>query len=175
MHNKQAVSFTRKQDGYTVRVERMLPFDASAVWAALTDPRKMSIWFLRTNMKLEPGARMEMQFDDEDQTISYGTITAVEPEKVFEFIWENTDGPDELVRWELFPEGTSACRLVLTHSRVDDQYIHSVPTGWHFMLDQLEETLKGRTEPFPSTPPDTEEKKAVAARYNDIFKQTFEN
>lgn len=173
MHNKQAVSFTKKEDGYVVRFERLLPFDTRAIWEALTDPEKISFWFLKTSMKLEPGARMEMQFDDEDKTMSYGTITVVEPEKVFEYIWENTDAPHELIRWELFPEGPSVTRLVLTHSRVDERWIQSVPTGWHFTLDHLEETLKGRTTPFPSTPPESAEKKMITDQYKIIFQQTF--
>jgi len=151
MASKKFGKLYREPDGYKVVFERYLPYDAMTVWDAITNPRKLAIWFLEVEMELKPGSRMVLTFPDENRTKTYGKVVTVVPGKLFEFIWENTDGPDEFARWEIFSEGNNKCRLVLTYSRLSDQYAKSAPAGFHIMLDQLEECLAGRTEPFPSS------------------------
>lgn len=169
MDHKKTGTIRKEPDGYTVQFERSFPYDTMTVWDAITNPRKMLIWFLDVEMDLKVGNRMAIRFHDEDDTVTYGRITAVEPGKLFEYIWENTDLPDELTRWELFPEGPAHCRLILTHSRIDERFKVSVPTGWHIMLDHLEAVLNGRTEPFPEEKSPQEQ--AIKKIYEDSSQQ----
>jgi hypothetical protein len=91
---------------------------------------------------------------------------------LFEYIWENNDGPDELATSELFREGPKACRLVMTYSKFSDQYVKTVPAGWgwHVLLDQLADVLNGRTVSFPESEVATEEQKKFQAEYAKILK-----
>ncbi len=134
-------------DGYRITFDRLLQHPASKVWDALINPEKLALWFMKTELDLVPGGRMTMHFGDAADTVSYGRIVRFEPEKYLEYVWENEDGPDELAVWELFPEGTSQCRLRFTYSRLAEGYAVSVSAGWHQMLDLLVDTLDQKTEP----------------------------
>ena len=134
-------------DGYAVRFERIFAYDVMTVWDAITNPEKIALWFMNMDIDLSPGGKIVFRFGDEESTYMYGRVIRAEPGKVFEYIWENTDGPDEHALWELFPEGDAHCRLVFTYSRLNDKYAISVPAGWHVGLDFLQEVLDGRTTP----------------------------
>lgn len=160
-----------KPDGYSVQFERHFPHDVKTVWDAITNPAKIAIWFMEVEMDFVPGGKMIIHFPD--ATESYGKILRIEPERLFEFAWLNDDGPDELATWELFPEGPSKCKLILTYSKVAEKYAINVPTGWHVMLDHLAEVLTGRKEPFPDTQGKSPEEKAIGALYAAMWHQKF--
>jgi uncharacterized protein YndB with AHSA1/START domain len=167
---KQAGDLRKEADGYAVTFERYFPYDTMTVWDAITNPEKLAVWFFPVTMDLRPGGKMVVQFPD--GTPSNCWIMRVEPGRVFEFIWENTDGPDEKAVWELFPEG-DGCKLVLNYSRLSDRYAINVPTGWHVMLDHLEAVLQGRREPFEDTQGKTPEEKALQAEYAGSWFRQF--
>lgn len=172
MATKQPGTLRREQDGFAVTFERYFPYDTMTVWDAITHPEKLALWFFPVTLDLRPGGKMEIRFPD--GTPSYCTITQVEPGRLFEFIWESMDeGPDELARWELFPEGDSGCKLVLNYSKLIDRYAISVPTGWHNMLDHLEEVLQGRREPFDDFVADSPEQQALQAKYAAMWHRQF--
>jgi uncharacterized protein YndB with AHSA1/START domain len=172
MDPKKTGKISKDPDGYRVQFERHYAFDAMTVWDAITNPDKMAVWFMKVEMELKPGARMVIYYNDEHNTHSYGRVTAVEPGKLFEYVWENEDGPDELTRWELFSEGPDACKLVFTHSRIDESYAWRVPSGWHIMLDHLQEILFGRQQSFPADTSSPEEL-AIKDFYKELINKTF--
>lgn len=140
------------------------------VWDAITNPEKLALWFFPLTMDLRPGGKMEIRFPD--GTPSTCRITQVEKGRLFEFIWESMDeGPDELARWELFPE-KDGCKLVLNYSRLTDRYAINVPAGWHTMLDDLAAVLQGR-EPVSSRDGGTPEEKATKAAYAAMWYSKF--
>ena len=134
---------SKKKEGFEVRFERTLPFSAEVVWDAITNPNKLAIWFTDIEMDFVLGGKMIIRFRDENKSESIGKIIRIEPPNVFEYTWE-----EELATWEIFPEGKSRCKLLLTYSKFADNYAISVPAGWHVILDQLEDALNGRKE-FP--------------------------
>lgn len=160
-------------DGYSVQFERYFPFDIKTVWDAITDPDKMAVWFLEVEMDFKPGGKMTMRFPDEHRTETYGRIQRIEPQRLFEFVWLNDDGPDELATWQLFPEGPSNTKLMLTYSRLAEKYAINVPTGWHVMLDHLAEVIAGRTEPYPPQNGPSPEEKHVGALYAALWHKQF--
>lgn len=119
---------------------------------------------------------MTIIFQDEARTKSYGRIVTIRPPVLFEFIWEGEEGvPDEFAQWELFSEGSQKTRLVLTYSRVSEDYAPRVAAGWHVTIDYLEQTLNGKTEfpPFGGEP--SEDDKAISKKYEKLFNENFKN
>lgn len=159
---------SKTKDGFQVRFERLLPFTIERVWDAITNPKKLAIWFTAIEMDFTPGGKMIIRFDDENKTESFGRILRIEPPHIFEHTWE-----DELATWELFPEGPSECKLVLTYSKLPGEYATSVPAGWHILLDQLETVLNGRIEPYPFGGGETEQGNKMKAIYADIIYKAF--
>ncbi|MEQ9102756.1 MAG: SRPBCC family protein [Imperialibacter sp.] len=152
---------TNESDGYKVVFERELPFSSEAVWEAITNPDKLATWFMVTEMEFKPGGKMIIRFPEPDNSESFGKITRIVPNKQFEYYWE-----EELVIWELQEQGSDRCLLTLTHSKVDGQWAKSVPAGWHFMLDTLEEILAGNK--LTTNTPDRQE--TLKAQYAEMYK-----
>jgi uncharacterized protein YndB with AHSA1/START domain len=158
---------SKQPDGYMVQFERHYPFDIMTVWDAITNPEKISKWFMKVELELKPGGRITFHYEDEQNTVGYGKITAVEKGKLFEYLWENEEGPDELTRCELFAEGPAACRLLFTHQRIDEKYL-SAAAGWHVVLSHLEDVLH-RGNPII----DEEEENKIKAFYKELIFTTF--
>ena len=159
---------SKQADGFMVKLERVLPYPIETVWDAITNPKKLRVWFAQIEMEFKTGGKMAIHFEDKDKTVSHGKILRIEKPSVFEFSWE-----EELAVWELFPEGASRTRLVLTYSKLPDSYAISVVAGWHQLLDQLEEVLNGRTEPYPFGAGQTPAGKVLNERYREILLKRF--
>jgi uncharacterized protein YndB with AHSA1/START domain len=167
----QPGALRKEPDGFAVTFERYFPYDTMTVWDGLTNPEKLALWFFPVTIDLRPGGKIGIRFPD--GTPSTCRITQVQPGRLFEFIWESMDeGPDELARWELFPEGNGS-KLVLNYSRMIDRYAISVPTGWHVMLNDLAEVVQGRREPLPQPEGRTPEQLAIEAEYAAMWYRQF--
>lgn len=142
--NKQLGKVTREADGFKVRFERILQHDIQTVWEAITRPEKLAIWFTDFEMNLKPGAKMVIWFRDKNRTATYGEIIRIEPPHRFEYTWEG-----ELAVWELSKLGDRQCKLVLTYSKLADQFAVGAPGGFHILLDRLEDMLDGSTKTYP--------------------------
>ena len=174
MAKKQLGELRKEPDGYSIKLERHLDYPVLTVWDAITNPEKLAVWFMDLEMELQAGAKMTLRFNDEDKTVTYGKIVQVVPGKLFEFLWLNDDGPDEHARWELFEEGPSKCRLVLTYSRLADKYAINVSAGWHVMLNHLEKTLDGRMEQYPYDGGESDEQRAMVEAYARVWASKFQ-
>lgn len=77
---------------------------------------------------------------------------AWDPPHLVEFAWHGgpTQPRGSRVRFELAATA-DGCRLVLTHSRVDEPVAADFAAGWHGHLDTLA-SLAARTEPPPDRP-----------------------
>lgn len=137
---------SKDEHGYAIRLERVYNHPVSKVWDALTDPEKMSKWFTDVEWDFRPGGNITFIFQDPDRTKSYGSIVAIEPQKLLEFWWHNDDGqPEELMRLELTDMGGKT-RLVMEYSRVSETYGANVLTGWHVVFDDFGDFLNGRAD-----------------------------
>lgn len=163
----------KNNDGYTIILERVYNHRIEKVWDAITNPEKMTMWFTDVEWDFRPGGEITFIFQDEERTRMHGKIKTINPPRLLEYEWHNEVPPHEFARWELFEEGTEKTKLVLTYSRVIEDYAIGVSAGWHITLDDLERLLDGETafEPFGGGP--TEKSKAMKKVYEDIFKQTF--
>jgi uncharacterized protein YndB with AHSA1/START domain len=174
MTAKNTGQVTKDDDGYSVRFERHLNYDINTVWDAITNPEKLAIWFTDVEMELKPGTKMTIRFRDKDHTATYGRVKQVVAPCLFEFVWENDDGPDEVALWELFEEGSAKCKLVLTYSRLAVKYAANVPAGWHMMLDHLEDMLAGRSEHYPFDAGDSANEKKLVMGYATKWYEKFQ-
>lgn len=157
---------THHPDGFRVKFERIFDFDIETVWSALTDPKKLAIWFTDIEMDFTEGGQIMIQFRDSDKTKSYGEIKRIKKPSLFEYSWE-----DELATWELFPIGNQT-RLVFTYSKLPDNYASSVAAGWHILLDRLTKSLLGDSERHAFGMPDAESER-MKVIYTNHLKQAF--
>lgn len=165
--NSRNGKMTKEVDGYRVRFERRLDSDISVVWAAITQPEQLAKWFTDIDLEFAPGGKITIRFRDDAKTESFGKIVRIEPPRLFEFTWE-----EELATWEIFQEG-KGCRLVLTYSRLPKEYAAHVPAGWHIILDQLEEVLRGAPGHYPFGGDETELTRKMKAMYRDLLSREF--
>jgi uncharacterized protein YndB with AHSA1/START domain len=129
---------------WVLRMERRLGHPPEKVWRALTDPAELSGWFpARMRMNLELGAAIRFTFDDDPGPGGSGTITELDPPRVFAFTWDG-----ELLRWELRPAG-AGCLLLFTHTFDDRPGAASFTAGWVACLDALDQVLAGRPVDVP--------------------------
>lgn len=89
MSSQKLGLLSKDPNGYKVIFERVFPHNVNTVWDAITNPKKLAIWFMDVKLDLVPGSRMIIRFRDKDRTVTYGKVTRVEPGKLFEYIWEN--------------------------------------------------------------------------------------
>ncbi|MBH0120636.1 SRPBCC family protein [Rhodococcus sp. NPDC003382] len=140
---------SRTYDGrVALRFERAFPQPPEQVWRAITDPDLLATWFpARVNLVLEPGAQLQFSATDEqvrrfavpaDHT-TQGTVIAVRPARVLEFMWDA-----DVLHWELVPDGSGGCYLTLTHTTDDEEDAYAHGAGWHAGFEVLEAQLEGR-------------------------------
>jgi uncharacterized protein YndB with AHSA1/START domain len=159
---------SKKVDGLEVKFDRIYNFSRAEVWDAITNPEKLAIWFTDIEMDFVEGGKIMIRFRDANKTESFGKIIRIKKPEVFEFSWE-----DELATWELFEVGKSKCRLVLTYSKLAENYAFSVPAGWHILLDQLGKLLNGNEERHPFGGEETNAARKMKAVYKDIVARQF--
>lgn len=127
---------------HTLRFERVYRYPVPEVWAAVTEPDGLAGWFpARVRYeKLAEGEALTFAFVGDDDPPRTGTITEVEPERVFAFTWDG-----DPIRIELAPDPDSddRSRLVFTNTFQDRAWTVRNAAGWHICLDMLKSALAG--------------------------------
>jgi len=167
--NRPPGKLTKEQDGYKVVFERILNHSIERVWYAITNPEKLKIWFTDFEMKPEGGSPIRIIFRDAAKTVTTGEILEMIPPHKFVWTWEG-----ELAKWELFDQGNDTCRLVLSYSKLSDQYAVGAASGFHTILDRLELMLGGEKRSYPfgteeNDPVQLELKEAYGKIIYDIY------
>ena len=105
---------TRPAPGRPSGLQRYLPDPPAVVWQAITDRAQLKEWFpcdvIVEGGRWAVGAAITFPFPPEviDMTLT-GTVLAVDEPRLLSYTW----GEDEVLRFELYPEGAGT-RLVLT-------------------------------------------------------------
>ena len=145
-----------------IRFDRRFAHPVDRVWDAIARPEQISKWWCGVNevkLELVEGGEFVMDMrggppelveairtsfpEEPEPLVTNWTVLRVEPPHVFEHA--RTRDPDEVVRWELEPDG-DGCRLVVTHAvtsrtrAVESGYL----PGWHLCLELLRELLDRR-------------------------------
>ncbi len=140
-------------DGRTqVRFERQLPHSIDKVWAAITDPEQLAVWFPGLRLELRQGGTFEIWFSDDCEGPAHvsGIVSQYDPPRLLEC---------GTMRFELRPLGSNCLLqftdvLVPTGSRSAADITDSVLGGWHKFLDMLEDALAGRKVAVDQPEPD---------------------
>lgn len=131
-----------------LRFQHAFAHPPEKVWAALTDPESLRAWFPAiVDFDLTPGAELIFRVTPEqvrrfgvpeDHTTT-GTVIAVHPPRILEYLWDA-----EVLHWELVPDGRGGCWLTLTHTMEDEDSAYAHGAGWHAGLEVVEAQLDGR-------------------------------
>jgi len=138
-------------DGRNVlRFERRLAHPVEKVWRAITEPAELAHWFpAMVALEFQVGGQMRFTFPggemDPAMDPTEGTITELDPPRVFAFVWAG-----DPLRMELRPDGAGSL-LTFTYTFTDRPMAGSYATGWQTCLDALAAALSGTTarEPAP--------------------------
>ena len=120
-------------DRDTVRFVRDYPHPVGRVWAALTQPEQIRVWWVPfTTLEMRKGGRYAIETPSGNSFT--GTLTELDPPKVISF--------NGLTRFELF-EREGGCRMVVTLKRWPNGWSPMQIAGFHAQFDQLELHLGG--------------------------------
>jgi uncharacterized protein YndB with AHSA1/START domain len=132
--------------------ERLLEYPVERVWTAITDPQEVRKW-ARARWDFEPwtGGKMTLVLgitNDSDGDRDEGVVTAYTPPTVLEFTipYYAADGPDSgehKLRWELRSTNDGTLLKFSDVFAPGQRVRNAIATGWHYMLDRLEEGLAG--------------------------------
>jgi uncharacterized protein YndB with AHSA1/START domain len=137
----------------TLTFRRVLRHPIQEVWAALTDPQQVEVWFLaKVRREESPGGRLEMEHPN--GVHATGRVLEWRPPRAYEYEWNLPAGPNRpggensIVRWELTPteEGTL---LVMTHRQLSRPLAEVFGRGFRVFLDRLAAHLDGTALPDP--------------------------
>ena len=147
-----------------IRFERLLPGPIERVWEYLVDPEKRRLWLAAGPMDLRPGGNMELVWNNSelarpDETVPEryashagehrmkGHVLRVEPPRLLAHSWDEGDGGDSEVVYELEERGDMVL-LTLTNRRLPTRAaLVGVAGGWHTHLEMLAARLEGREGP----------------------------
>ena len=147
--NSRAGRLTFEGDYATLTFERSIRHPVEAVWAALTDPEHLALWYM-TDARIDPrlGGTIDYRSGPARLHVT-GKILTWEPPRVFEHEWnveprkDFPTGESSIVRWELTPVG-EATFLRFSHRRLTRQTAIVFSGGMHAFLDRLEDHLDAR-------------------------------
>jgi uncharacterized protein YndB with AHSA1/START domain len=136
------------EDRWSLRFTRQLPHRPEKVWRALTEPEHLGKWFpADIEGDRAAGAKLRFVFREGEGPTMAGEMLAFDPPKLLEMRWG-----DELLRFELRPDGDSGERTVLEFTNVFDELGKAArdAAGWHACMDVLAYDVDGREPPWPS-------------------------
>ena len=109
------------------------------VWAALTDPAQLRQWAPFTpDRDLATVGPATLRMTDGQNTEEFAAeVRRVVAPRLLEYTWG-----DDLLRWELAPEGAGT-RLTLRHTVDAPDWLPRAAAGWHICLVVAERLLDG--------------------------------
>jgi uncharacterized protein YndB with AHSA1/START domain len=126
-------------------MERSYDATPAQIWAALTDPTQMKLWYLNIpDFKAELGHQFQFEGGPPDKTYLHKCVVKeVVPNQVIAYSWRFDGYPgDSLVRFEILPEGEKT-KVRLTHSGIEsfmspdtpDFDVKNFEMGWTHILN----------------------------------------
>ncbi|GAA1076596.1 SRPBCC family protein [Nocardiopsis composta] len=132
---------------FRIHFDRTLRHPVAAVWAALTDPDKLSVWM--QGCRIEPRVGGAVHYDFGEEGAATGEVTVLRPpgesggaELEHTWLWEGL--PPSVVTWRLEP-AEAGTRLLLTHRELPREPATDFAVGWHVILDVLDRHFAGRS------------------------------
>ena len=140
-------------DGRWIEFERTVDHDPDAVWAALTDPRRVAVWQQPVQYipQLREGATIFAQLNPQARAFALGTITALKPPREFAFRWTTNNPllPPDLTISYTFGGGVLHARL---GPFGPEHGIHQLAASEQIHLDHLDQAITTPEEQLPTPP-----------------------
>ncbi len=140
-------------DRASVVFRRRIRHPIEDVWEAITDPRKLEIWFMtKVTGDISPGGRIEMEHGSGVRAT--GRVLECLRPRTYEYEWnlppgpQNPVGESSIVRWELTAAGSETL-LVLTHRKLTRPTAEVFARGISVLLDRMSAMLDGAPLPNP--------------------------
>ena len=141
----------------SVVFRRLLHHPIEDVWAAVTDPKELEVWFL-AKVRREDATGGALVMEHPNGVHATGRVLEWQPPFVYEYEWNLPPGPTRpvgeasVVRWELrsVSDGTL---LVLSHRRLSRPTAQVFARGLRVLLDRLAAQLDGQPLPDPPWAP----------------------
>jgi len=133
-----------------LRWERHYEQPVERVWAALSDPEQMDVWWgLPLSVALEPEQGGSATFHWNGGGADQGVVLAYDEPRHLGFSWDT-----DLQHWRVRPtdDGTAGCVVRLTRSEHDPSHLANQAAAWHNALERLDQHLRG--EELPPALPD---------------------
>ena len=161
-------------DGRTVRLRRVYQAGIDDVWDAVTDPDRISRWFLPVSGDLHVGGRFQLVGN------AGGVILACEPPRRYRITWSamDTGNPSDVseVEVRLIPDGDDRTTLELEHTAVVPEDVWpvygpgAVGVGWDGGLLGLALHLEGGgSVDDPAAWPASDEGRAFYTRSSEAW------
>jgi uncharacterized protein YndB with AHSA1/START domain len=138
----------------SVVFRRLLKHPIEEVWAAVTSPKKIEVWFMVKVTRVDaPGGALVMEHPG--GVHATGRVLQWRPPRTYEYEWNIPPGPNfptgesSIVRWELSPTDGGTL-LVLTHRKLTRPTAETFVRGLKDFLDRLSAQLDGRDPPHPA-------------------------
>jgi uncharacterized protein YndB with AHSA1/START domain len=132
---------------------RLLHHPIEDVWAALTDPKQVEVWFMvKLRRENVPGGSLEMEYPN--GVHATGRVLEWNPPHTYEYEWNlppgayRPGGEASIVRWELSPRDGGTL-LVMTHRKLSRPTAETFVRGFVVLLDRLSAYLDGMPLPEP--------------------------
>lgn len=133
----------------TLRKSIYLKATKEQVWAFLTDPEKLAIWFHKPKVPLAHGEPYEMFGTTSGDKLMWGDVTEAQPYDVLEYTFSIApmNGASSTVRWQLDAvEGGT--RLSLVHSGLPQgaeafDLTLALDKGWDDHIGRMRAALHG--------------------------------
>lgn len=134
---------SRRGDRAVIRFDRHLAHAPDALWAALTDPERLSSWWGEVTVEPRPGGRFDVCWfnltPEGERFTMHATITAFEPPRLL----ETSGDAHGVLRWELSPEPGGTLLVFTSTLQLPEEYRSRTLAGWDFHLVALRSTLAG--------------------------------
>lgn len=133
----------RLDNGYgRLTFVRHLGHDIDKVWASVTEPEQLKVWFPTTiEGERAAGAKLTFTFPFPDAPSFEGVMNVYDPPHAMEFVWG-----EDVLRIELAPV-TGGTRLTLIDTFEEYEKAARDAAGWHACLDRQQYDLDD--EPWP--------------------------
>lgn len=135
-------------DRHTLRFERVYRQPVAQVWETVTRPDGLAGWFPARVAydELAVGEAMTFTFEGDEDPPTKGSVTELDPARVFAFTW---DGDPIRIELESAGDGAGKTRVIFTSTFEDRSWAVRNAAGWHICLDMLKSALAGEQ---PKTP-----------------------
>lgn len=135
-------------DARTAVLRRRYETSIDDLWEAITDPTRMSRWFIMPKGELRVGGQFSLEGN------ASGEILRCVPPRMFRITWVFGGMPADEVEVRLTPAGDGATILELVHATTADtapdgsvDAILGVGVGWELAMEYLARHLRGDLPP----------------------------